>query len=351
MDTIGYLYENSFVASTPLLNLLFYNYDTGGPVKFGFTYYLSSGITYILVVTTSSTDVTGAFSILASGPSEFTLTLIVITIPTGTTIATTAAGPCAAKPGSIVIADIKAIQLEPRSLSPPIVYHRGPVVSTPVVYVIWYGNWTGNNGTTLIENFLRGLGSTPWWSIDRAYNNTSPIRFGRSTSNSYSQGKTLTQADIFAIVQQAITSSALPRDTNGIYFVLTSVDCTATYFCTQACGWHSTDFQSGLIYSWIGNPEQLCPRSCSYQQVSPNGNVGADAMVSVIAHEAAEAVSDPYLNAWFDSNCDEVADKCAWTFGTTTALSNGAVYNMVVNNVKYLVQQNWRLATQDCGMS
>ncbi|CAF4456529.1 unnamed protein product, partial [Rotaria magnacalcarata] len=187
MDTIGYLYENSFVASTPLLNLLLYNYDTGGPVKFGFTYYLSSGITYILVVTTSSTDVTGAFSILASGPSEFTLTLIVITIPTGTTIATTAAGPCAAKPGSIVIADIKAIQLEPRSLSPPIVYHRGPVVSTPVVYVIWYGNWTGNNGTTLIENFLRGLGSTPWWSIDRAYNNTSPIRFGRSTSNSYSQ--------------------------------------------------------------------------------------------------------------------------------------------------------------------
>ena len=36
------------------------------------------------------------------------------------------------------------------------------------------------------------------------------------------------------------------------------------------------------------------------------------AMVSVIAHEAAEAVSDPNLNAWFDSTGQENADKCAW---------------------------------------
>ena len=222
---------------------------------------------------------------------------------------------------------------------------------SPVIYIIWYGNWTRNNGTTIIENFAQGLGSSPWWNITKVYNNTSPIIFGRSTTDNYSQGKNLTQSTVFTVVHRAISSSALPNDINGIYFVLTSADCSATYFCTAACGWHTFDPQSSLKYSWVGNPEQLCPRSCSTQLVSPNGNLGADAIVSVFAHEAAEAASDPYLNAWYDGNCDENADKCAWTFGTTTQLSNGASYNMVVNGLRYLVQQNWRLATQDCGLS
>jgi hypothetical protein len=222
-------------------------------------------------------------------------------------------------------------------------------MNNPVIYVIWYGNWIGNNGTTIIENFLQGLGSTSWWNITRNYNNTSPITFVNSTTDSYSQGKNLTDSLVFAIVQQAINSMALPNDTNGIYFVLTSADCTQTWFCTVLCGWHAV--QSDLIYAWVGNPEQLCPSFCAYQLDSPNGNAGADAMVSVIAHEAAEAVSDPYSNAWYDSDCNEIADKCAWTFGKTSQLSNGAIYNMIVNGFKYLVQQNWRLPTQDCGLS
>ena len=29
----------------------------------------------------------------------------------------------------------------------PITYHGGPVMGTPVVYLIWYGNWNQNNGS------------------------------------------------------------------------------------------------------------------------------------------------------------------------------------------------------------
>ncbi len=224
-------------------------------------------------------------------------------------------------------------------------------MNNPVMYAIWYGNWTGNNGTIIIENFLQGVGATPWWNITRAYNHTSSIIFDRSTTDSYSQGKMLNQSLILAIVQRAINTRALPNDTNGIYFVLTSADCNETQFCKSACGWHTYDPSTNLKYSWVGNPEQLCPLSCSEQSVSPNGNLGADAMVSTIAHEASETVTDPFLNSWFASNCEENADKCAWTFGTTTQLSNGARYNMIVNGLKYLVQQNWRLSTQDCGLS
>ena len=64
-------------------------------------------------------------------------------------------------------------------------------------------------------------------------------------------------------------------------------------------------------------------------------------MVSVIAHELEETATDPDLNAWYDSNGAENADKCAWTFGTTHTESNGSAYNMTLGARDYLVQQNW----------
>jgi hypothetical protein len=64
-------------------------------------------------------------------------------------------------------------------------------------------------------------------------------------------------------------------------------------------------------------------------------------MVSIVAHELEEAVSDPDLNAWFDTRGQENADKCAWTFGTTYTTSNGSQANMNLGGHDYLVQQNW----------
>lgn len=258
---------------------------------------------------------------------------------------------CYSRSRSVKIAGVRPMTGSPRTVEPPITYHGGPVMANPVMYVIWYGNWTGNNGTRIIENFLRGFGSTAWWRINQAYNNTAPIIFNRSITDNYSQGRVLTDSIILNIVKRAINSTALPYDQNGLYFVFTSADCTETYFCTMACGWYNFDPLTHLKYSFVGDPQLQCPRGCAAQSISPNGNVGADGMVSVIAHEAAEAVSDPELNAWYDAACEENADKCAWTFGNTTRQSNGAYFNMIVNNMTYLVQQNWRLPTEDCGMA
>ena len=87
----------------------------------------------------------------------------------------------------------------------------------------------------------------------------------------------------------------------------------------------------------------------------------ADAMVSIIAHELVEIVSDPDLNAWYDGYGLENADKCAvrncytyssfqWTFGTKT-YSNGYYYNTQMGNYKFLIQQNWNPNTQKCASS
>jgi hypothetical protein len=128
-----------------------------------------------------------------------------------------------------------------------------------------------------------------------------------------------------------------------VYFVLTSAEVTASSgFCTQYCGWHTRFTLNGRVikYSFVGNPDR-CPSACSMQTTSPNGNAGADGMASIIAHELEESVTDPELNAWYDRRGYENADKCAWTFGSTSTAPNGSLYNMSMGGRNWLIQQNW----------
>jgi hypothetical protein len=46
------------------------------------------------------------------------------------------------------------------------------------------------------------------------------------------------------------------------------------------------------------------------QTISPNGNFGLDAAISVVAHELAETVTDPFLNAWNVQTDSELAENC-----------------------------------------
>ena len=84
---------------------------------------------------------------------------------------------------------------------------------------------------------------------------------------------------------------------------------------------------------------------------SPNNDPPVDAMASMIAHELAEAVTDPLFNAWFDADGEEVADKCAFTFGTTFAAPNGSMANVTLGGFDYLIQQEFSNASDSCVMS
>jgi len=64
-------------------------------------------------------------------------------------------------------------------------------------------------------------------------------------------------------------------------------------------------------------------------------------MASIIAHELEEAATDPQLNAWYDRRGYENADKCAWTFGSTSTAANGSLYNMTLGGLNFLIQRNW----------
>ena len=231
-----------------------------------------------------------------------------------------------------------------------IFYHGGPLLlQTPGVYYIWYGNWSGNTALSILPDLATNIGGSPYFNINTTYfdgsNNhvTGFINYLGATTDNYSHGTALSDANIQSIVSLAISSGHLPKDTNAVYFVLTSADVNETSgFCTQYCGWHmnGTIAGSDIKYAFVGNPDR-CPNACEAQRVGPNGNAGADGMASIISHELEEAVTDPDLNAWYDRRGRENADKCQWTFGTTSAVGNGAQYNMTLGTRSYLIQQNW----------
>ena len=61
--------------------------------------------------------------------------------------------------------------------------------------------------------------------------------------------------------------------------------------------------------------------------------------------------TDPELNAWYDRRGYENADKCAWTFGSTSTAPNGSLYNMSMGGRNWLIQQNWVNAVGVISMS
>lgn len=231
-----------------------------------------------------------------------------------------------------------------------ITYHGGSVMTANTnVYYIWYGTWTTTQKNILIA-LAQGLGGTPIYNINTTYKNSAGVgvknvvTLAAQSSDNYSLGKSLTDANIKTIVSNAIAGGALPKDTNGVYFVLTAPDVNETSgFGTQYCGWHdhATISGSDIKYSFVGNPATIAPAGCGVKSPSPNGDGGVDAMTSVVYHELSETVSDPDLNAWYDSTGNENADKCAWKFGTTFKTSSGATANVTFNSRNWLLQQNW----------
>jgi hypothetical protein len=238
-----------------------------------------------------------------------------------------------------------------------IFYHGGPVLHGTVnVYYIWYGAWnfSSDNTNIILNDFANAIGAapngTPYFNINKTYTDSNgavsgivATTTGSSIMDAGSQGTALTDATVANVVANALSSKALPTDPNGVYFVMASKEVNETSgLCTQYCAWHNsgTIGKTNIKYGFIGNPAR-CPTACSAQTVTPNANLAADGMANLVAHELAESVTDPSLNAWFDRRGFENADKCAWKFGATTTLSSGAKTNVSFGTRNWLLQQNW----------
>lgn len=274
-------------------------------------------------------------------------------------------------------------------------YHMGPVLSTNItIHPLWYGTWQPSQ-KRIIRSFLSSISAVQakrpsvngWWSTLRLYtdqtlsNVTANVRLGAEKNDRlYSHGKSLTRLSIQSVLKSAVSGRGrpLPIDpAGGLYLVLTADDVHVQDFCGQVCGFHYFTFPSivgyALPFAWVGNSATQCPGTCAYPFAvpdyipglkpvkAPNGDVGVDGMISVVAHEIAEMVTNPLINGWFagpdPAFPTEIADLCEGIYGTGGGGSytgqllkdgNGATYNMNGIGRRFLVQWVWNPVRNYC---
>jgi hypothetical protein len=160
-----------------------------------------------------------------------------------------------------------------------------------------------------------------------------------------------------AQLQAEIAKVASATGQSGLgyeYFVFTprnvgscfGSSCAYSYFCAYHSNFTASD-GSEVLYANMPYAAYV-PGACGSGQ-SPNGD-DADSTLNVTSHEHNETITDPLGTAWYDSSGNENGDKCAWNFGSGSAIkgTSGAEYNQVINGHDYYLQQEWSNHSAGC---
>jgi hypothetical protein len=140
----------------------------------------------------------------------------------------------------------------------------------------------------------------------------------------------ITDAQLQAHIASLMTAQGWTGGLNKMFLVFTSsgegscFDTSVNSCSTETnvpfpyfCAYHSY-FNTNTVYS---NEPYGNPNSCLGSGTQPNKGVGgveADPATTAASHEITEAITDPLLNAWYDSSGSEIGDLCAYDYGTNT---------------------------------
>jgi len=288
---------------------------------------------------------------------------------------------------------------------PNIKYWGGEVINNQKIVAIYYsssqnpiysrGPRPGSTGTgaedgSLVGYFMNNLGASAYWNINSTYydviggaQNFISSSMGYSSFWSPSQqapgaGGVVTQDDMVNLIEAGFKSKTLTYDPNTLYMIFTGpgVNLGGGFSSTnlQYCAWHSgywvnggpirqfaampydADFNPDHPSNNVGSDGVVHHYICTYLTKGPNGDLGADAEVSALAHETEETATDPvslmhspYFVGWYDVFLAENADKCAYHYGPTLAKNNRDYWNLTIGAKPFLVQQNWtNVSPQGC---
>ncbi|MFN2603168.1 MAG: hypothetical protein ABR582_10480 [Gemmatimonadaceae bacterium] len=250
-----------------------------------------------------------------------------------------------------------------------IYYHGGPVLqaATNVVSVYWssaaiYGGGptppstgTGAQDGSLVGYFLNHLGGSSYFNINTTYTDGSGANivnavnytgFWANDANAPSGTQSVSDAQMVSMLQSGFDSGAITYDPSTLYAIFTSGKVNlGGGFGTQYCAYHTHGtvtiggVSQTVLYAAMPY-DQAYPGVCTNGTAAPNGDAGADAEVNTLAHETEETTTDEMGTAWFDRRGYENADKCAWTWGTTST-AGGGYWNITIGTKHFLVQQNW----------
>jgi hypothetical protein len=127
-------------------------------------------------------------------------------------------------------------------------------------------------------------------------------------------------------------------DPSTLYVVFTSNAPNIQY-----CAWHDKATCNGVTFqvAYIPNQAQL-PGCSPYTKSNLHCNTYSDGTVTSadsVAHEFMETVTDPHIDAWYDKQKQEVADKCNYVYSACVGLSNGSSWQ---------IQSEWSNAIGGC---
>ena len=220
----------------------------------------------------------------------------------------------------------------PAQVSGALTYGGGPVATTPVVYLdFWGSQWNSDpNGVQqYMQSLFSGLGdSSDTWSTSMTqYTDGSgtPVTFtgsvlaGTWVDNAAPAPQSASQADLAAEAQNAASAFGVSGPDVDIFVVSPSGTNPDGFPNTGFCAWH--DWNGTTAYTnmpYVLDAGSSCGADSVQNQLDGFSIVGG--------HEYAEAVTDPEPSSgWVDqSNGEEIGDLCAWTDLQAISLDTGS---------------------------
>jgi hypothetical protein len=301
---------------------------------------------------------------------------------------------------------------------PDILYWGGNVIRRQKMAAIYYSPTRiysngprpgsardGDEDRSLVGYFLNNLGESSYWNINSTYYDEVDGRrnyvkrsmkydsFWAPNFNAPQSGKRVSIGAMVNLIEDGFANGALKYDPNTLYMVFTGpgVNLGGGFSSTRLnyCAFHSAywyldgsrlvqfaampydaDFNPDHPYTYVGSDGKTHYAICTHLTKGPNGDLGADATVSAMAHEIEENATDPvtlypvpvtpdtptgidgFFAGWYDRKGEENGDKCAYTYGyepNPPPKNRLDYWNLRIGEKQFLVQQNWsNLAPQGC---
>jgi hypothetical protein len=301
--------------------------------------------------------------------------LAVLCAQAGAVIVGTPTGPVSYEPHNAGGASAEALSAEA-----PLTYHGGPVMHTHRSYAIFWDPASAFPAgyATLMSRYLEDVAadsgsSTNVYSVGTQYSDsTGRAGYGASYGGSLTDGDAypasgcpvtagfttcLTDAQLQAELDDFATANSLPRGLGTLYhvFLPAPVDlCLApgTCFSNFFCAYHGYIDSGGTQTIYAALPYVSDIASCIPGQ-HPNSSLSStgDDELSALSHEENEAITDPLLNAWYDADDQENADKCRNTgedFGSPLGGTAGSLFNQLIATDPYYLQREWGNGAGGC---
>ena len=220
-----------------------------------------------------------------------------------------------------------------------LIKHTGSAMPATHIYSIYWGPSFPMGYADSVDGFLTGISLSSYNSVTTQYMTSVSVPNvmtfgGRFVDSSAPPSSSPTTASILAEVYKVVaTNGKQSMDPQGLYMVFTNnVPAKANF-----CAWHGAGAVGGTTFTIAYQPFLGTFAGCNANLLinyKLKTNVAVDSVANVASHEIYETVTDPLLNAWYDSKGAEIGDKCAWKTATTIA--------------GYSVQTEWDNSTSGC---